>query len=37
MFTAVTIGYGVATNRLIDRFAAKRSRLETREPVEVPT
>jgi hypothetical protein len=29
MFTAVTIGYGLATNRLIDRFAARRSRRET--------
>ncbi|HSO50419.1 MAG TPA: hypothetical protein VLS86_07710 [Acidimicrobiia bacterium] len=36
MFTAVTIGYGLATNRLIDRFAARRSRRETREPVKVP-
>jgi len=37
MFTAVTVGYAVVTNRLIDRFANRRSRRMTRELAEVPT
>jgi len=37
MFATVTVGYGLATNRLIDRFKARSSGREAREPVEVPT
>jgi len=37
MFTAVTFGYGLFANKLIDRFETKRSLREAREPVEVPT
>jgi hypothetical protein len=37
MFTAVTFGYGLFANKLIDRFETKRSRRESPELVEVPT
>lgn len=37
MFAAVTFGYGLFANKLIDRFETNRSLREAREPVEVPS
>lgn len=37
MFTAVTFGYGLFANKLIDRFETKKSLREARMPIEVPT
>jgi hypothetical protein len=37
MFTAVTFGYALFANRLIDRLQNKKSRRAALEPVEVPT
>jgi len=37
MFSVAAFGYGLFANRLIDRFATKRSPATSQESVEVPT